>query len=88
MIERELEVKNKLGIHARPATLIAKTANKYKAELKIEKNGMKVDGRSIIGLMILEAEMGSKIKVITKGEDEVNLMKDIVKLIEDKFGEE
>jgi phosphocarrier protein len=88
MIERKLKVKNKLGIHARPATLIAKTANKYKAELKIEKDGMKVDGKSIIGLMILEAEMGSKIKIITKGEDELKLMEDIVKLIEEKFGEE
>ena len=61
--ERELVVQNKLGIHARPAAMFVKTANRFDCEIFVEKDGEKVNGKSIMGLMMLAAGPGSKITV-------------------------
>ncbi len=89
MISKVFEVKNKLGIHARPAGLLVKTAARYKSSVYISKNGNEVNGKSIMGVLMLEAGFGSKIEVRIDGEDEHAAMQEIGKLIEErKFDEE
>jgi len=89
MISKVFEVKNKLGIHARPAGLLVKTAARYKSSVYISKNGNEVNAKSIMGVMMLEAGFGSKIEVRIDGEDEHAAMQESGKLIEErKFDEE
>ncbi len=68
-IEKEITVKNKQGLHARPAALFVQTAAKFDSSVKIEKNSELVDGKSIMGILSLGAESGNKIKLIVEGED-------------------
>lgn len=88
MQEQIFKIKNKLGLHARAATLFIQIANLYKAKIKVLKNDQEVDGRSAIGLLSLAAGYDSCIRVIVDGEDENELLKDIKRLIENKFNEE
>ena len=73
--EKTLVVKNKQGIHARPAAMIVKTANKYEAEVYVEKDGEQVNGKSIMGLMMLAAANGTQLKFVAVGEQIVVLEK-------------
>ena len=68
-VTRELVVRNKLGIHARPAAMFVKTANRFECDVFVEKDGEKVNGKSIMGLMMLAAGPGSKLHVRAEGED-------------------
>jgi len=79
---------NKLGMHARPATMIVKAATKYRSKFLIKKDGAKINGKSIMGVMTLAAEYGSELELIADGVDEEYLMNDIVELFASKFGEE
>ena len=86
--ERSFIIKNVLGIHARPAGLFAQTANKYKAQIIVEKNGLAVDGKSIMAVMMLGAGQGSTIVIRAKGEDADSALDALGGIIEGKFGEE
>src|SRR5688572_20667314 len=86
--ERELVVQNKLGIHARPAAMFVKTANRFDCEIFVEKDGEKVNGKSIMGLMMLAAGPGSKITVSAQGNDGNAALEEIEALLKRKFDEE
>ena len=87
-ISKHLVVVNKLGIHARPAALFAKTANRFKADVFVEKDGETINAKSIMGLMMLAAGPGSKILLIANGPDATEAVRAIEELIASKFGEE
>ena len=86
-LQKELVVSNKLGIHARPAALFVKTANRYECEISVEKDGEKVNGKSIMGLMMLAAEEGSKVKIVANGEDEKDVLTALEQLFDSRFNE-
>lgn len=87
MIEQEVTVKNRSGIHTRPAAVIVKTAARFKAEFTIIKDGMEINGKSIIGVMTLAAEQGSTLLLRFEGEDEQESAKAMVDLFERGFDE-
>ena len=88
MVEKEVEIVNKLGIHARPATSFVQLAEKFKSNIVVEKDGFEVNGKSILGMMMLVAPKGTKIKIKVDGPDEKEALEALVKLVEDGFGEE
>ncbi len=84
MIQEQIKIKNKLGIHARPATLLAQEAGKYKSEIFISKDGIEVNAKSIMGIMMIAAEQGSILNISINGPDEkeaVQALKNIFKKI-------
>ncbi len=85
---KDFLVANKLGIHARPAAMFVKTANRFDCEIFVEKDGEKVNGKSIMGLMMLAAGPGSKLTVHAQGHDASQALAEIETLIERKFDEE
>lgn len=85
---KELVVQNKLGIHARPAALFAKTANRFKSDVYVEKDGETINAKSIMGLMMLAAGPGSKIMVVAKGPDAADAVQAVEDLLATKFGED
>ncbi len=87
MIEQEVTIKNRAGMHTRPAAALVKLAAKYKAEFFIEKDGLEINGKSIIGVMTLAAEQGSTLLLKFDGEDEEAARKEIVGLIDRGFDE-
>lgn len=88
MAKKDFTILNKLGIHARPAAQFVKMANRYKSDIMVEKDGEEVDGKSIMGLMMLAAGHGSVIAVSAAGEDEEAALAAIEDLIARKFEEE
>ncbi len=88
MLSKEFTIENKLGIHARPAAQFVKMANRYQADILVEKDGEEVDGKSIMGLMMLAAGHGSVIGVRADGEDEIAAIEALGDLIARKFEEE
>lgn len=88
VLTREFTILNRLGIHARPAAMFAKTASRFDADIVVEKDGNKVSGKSIMGLMTLEASQGSKLKVTVEGSDAEEMLREIQALIESKFDED
>lgn len=87
-ITKELVVTNKLGIHARPAAMFVKTANKFDCNIYVEKDGERVNGKSIMGLMMLAAGPGSRLLVFAEGEDAAKAVLELEALIKRKFDEE
>ena len=87
-ITKELIVLNKLGIHARPAALFVKTANRFDCDVFVEKDGEKVNGKSIMGLMMLAAGPGSRLMIEAEGHDAPKAVVEIELLIKRKFDEE
>src|SRR3954471_7802735 len=87
-VKKELTVANKLGIHARPAAMFVKTANQFDCDVFVEKDGETVNGKSIMGLMMLAAGPGSKIRVQADGADAANALNEIEALLKRKFDEE
>jgi len=88
MFQQNVIVKNKTGLHARPAALFVQTANKFKSEIFIEKQGKKVNAKSIMGVMSLAVSKGTEIIISAQGEDEKEAVNKLVELIESKFGED
>jgi phosphocarrier protein HPr len=88
MIEKEFIIKNKNGLHARPAALFVKTSGKFKSEIFVSKDGVEVNGKSILGVMTLAAEPGSIISVRIEGVDEEAAIQAIEDLIESGFNED
>jgi len=86
--QRELVVINKLGIHARPAALFVKLANRFTCNILVEKDGEQVNGKSIMGLMMLAAGPGTKLMVICEGEDCHQALDEIEALVKRKFDEQ
>ena len=87
-ITRELTIQNKLGIHARSAAQFVKIANRFSCEVRVEKDGEEVDGKSIMGLMMLAAGHGSVISLTTEGADEEAAMAALQDIINRKFEED
>jgi len=88
MIKEDIEVKNRLGIHARPAALIAQAAGKYKSDISISRNGMEVNAKSIMGIMMIAAEQGSIITLQINGADEQQALEAIKNILKKIFEEE
>jgi len=87
-ITKELIILNKLGIHARPAALFVKTANRFACDIFVEKDGEKINGKSIMGLMMLAAGPGSKVIVHAHGADASQAVAELEALVKRKFDEE
>ena len=87
MQRREVEIINKLGLHARASAKLTQLAAKYPCDVQIERNGRKVNAKSIMGVMMLAAGKGSKVTLETSGPDEEDAMDALVALIGDYFGE-
>src|SRR5271154_3700037 len=85
---KELTVVNKLGIHARPAAMFVKIANRFACDIFVEKDGEKINGKSIMGLMMLAAGPGSKLILHVKGADALTAIAEIEALVKRKFDEE
>ena len=85
---RVFEIRNQYGIHARPAALFVKTAGKFDVDVMVEKDGNSVSGKSIMGLMTLEASRGSKLTVTATGPDAGQLLDELQALFEAGFDEE
>ncbi len=86
-LTRELEVLNKMGIHARPAAMIVRVTNKFSAEVMVEKDDEQVNGKSIMGLMMLAAGKGSKVSFHVTGDDAEAMLNELAQLFERKFDE-
>ena len=87
MIAKDVEIKNKLGLHARAAAKLVHTAARFKSSIKIRKGDEEVDGKSILGILLLAAGRGSVITVRAEGEDEAEAVDAIERLIDAKFDE-
>jgi phosphocarrier protein len=87
-VTKDFLVPNKLGIHARPAAMFVKTANRFHCDIFVEKDGETVNGKSIMGLMMLAAGPGSKVTVHAHGADAPQALAEIETLIQRKFDEE
>ena len=87
-IVREYVIQNRYGIHARPAAMLVKTASKFQADVTLEKGTVRVSGKSIMGLMTMEASCGAKIRIVAEGVDAEQALDEIERLFENKFYEE
>src|SRR5437867_4334530 len=87
LMTKDLLVANKLGIHARPAALFVKTANRFACEILVEKDGEKVNGKSIMGLMMLAAGPGSTLTIHADGHDASQALAELETLFKHKFDE-
>ena len=87
MQKRDIEIVNKLGLHARASAKLTQLATRFKCEVNLERNGRRVNAKSIMGVMMLAAGKGVNIQIETDGEDEAAAMDGLVALIVDKFGE-
>lgn len=88
MINETIKIKNKLGIHARPATLLAQEAGKFKSEIFISKDGIEVNAKSIMGIMMIAAEQGSTLTISIKGSDEKEAAQALKNIFKKIFEEE
>ncbi len=87
MISHTAKIINRLGLHARPSAMLVTAASKYQSEVYFTKNGLRVNGKSILGVMMLAAEQGSELLIELNGPDEEQAMADILNVIESRFGE-
>jgi phosphocarrier protein len=86
-LTKELLVQNKMGIHARPAAMIVRVTNKFKSEVYVEKDEEQVNGKSIMGLMMLAAAKGSSVKFVATGTDAEQMLAELEALFAKKFDE-
>ena len=85
---KDLPIENRNGLHARPAALFVKTSSRFRSEVWVEKDGEKVNGKSIMGLMMLAAGKGSVLRITAEGDDAALVMQELEHLISTRFGEE
>lgn len=88
MIEREVEIVNRLGLHTRAAAKLVQTAGGFESRVHLVKDGERVDAKSILGVLLLAASQGTRVRVETDGEDEAEAMEAVTGLIADRFHEE
>jgi len=86
-ITQEITIRNRLGMHARPSAMFAKVASRYQAEIWVEKDGETVNGKSIMGLMMLAAGEGSLLSVTAEGDDAQEAIQALAGLVESRFDE-
>ncbi|AKM30957.1 phosphocarrier protein HPr [Pandoraea faecigallinarum] len=87
MLRQETTIVNKLGLHARASAKLTQLAAKFQSEVWLTRNGRRINAKSIMGVMMLAAGIGSKVEVETEGSDEAQAMQEILDLIANKFGE-
>jgi len=87
MVSREVEICNRLGLHARAAARFVHTASSFRSTIQIERDGQQVDGKSILGLLLLAATQGSSLRIIASGEDATQAVEALCALVSDRFGE-
>jgi phosphocarrier protein len=87
-VVRDLVIGNKLGLHARPAAMFVRIANRFASDIQVEKDGEEINGKSIMGLMLLAAGCGSRLKVTVTGGDAEEMVRALEELIARKFDEE
>src|SRR3954469_21069281 len=87
-IERDIVITNRLGLHARPAAMFVRIATRYRSEVWVAKEGEEINGKSIMGLMMLAAGQGSKLTIKCEGPDADRVMEELEELIQKKFNEE
>ena len=88
MIEKELTIQNKLGLHARPAAMFVHEAARFRSTIMVNKEGLEINGKSVMGLMLLAAECGSRLLVKIDGPDEREAASALEQLLLSKFGED
>jgi phosphocarrier protein HPr len=88
LVEREIQVTNKLGLHARPAAMLVQMASKFKSEIWLKKEDVEANAKSILSVMMLAAEVGSSVIIRAEGEDEEQALETLAKMFHEKFGEE
>ena len=88
MTEREIVIKNRAGIHARPAALIVQTANQFDSQIFLEKDGDRINSKSIMGIITLGAAYNTTLKILADGSDEAEAVEAIATLFENKFEED
>ena len=88
MIEREVTVRNRAGLHTRPASMIVRTASQFDSEIFLRRDNYEINGKSVIGVMTLAAEQGATLTVVVDGEDEEEAADALAELFADGFGEE
>ena len=88
MLQKEFEIVNKLGLHARASALFVKTASKFTSDVRLAREAVEVNGKSIMGIMMLAAAKGSTVRLTVEGVDEVEAMEEIGALINDGLGED
>jgi phosphocarrier protein len=88
MPERTVQIANRNGLHARPAAEIVKLAAKFQSDITIVKDDLDVNGKSIMGVMMLAAECGSTVEVRARGDDSQDAVDALVRLIQNRFGED
>ena len=88
MIEREVTVQNRAGIHTRPASMIVRTASKFDADVFLQRDNYEINGKSVIGVMTLAAEQGATLTLVVDGDDEQEAADALAELFENGFGEE
>jgi len=88
MVEQTVTIENRLGLHARPCAVFVHAAGRFASQIFVERDGLEVNGKSILGVMMLAAEMGAKVTIRADGKDEAEALAALVRLVHDKFGEE
>jgi phosphocarrier protein HPr len=88
MVERNVVIQNRLGLHARACSVFVKEAAKYASHVIVARDGLEVNGKSILGVMMLAAERGAELTLKTEGPDEQAALEALVQVVNDKFGEE
>ena len=88
MIEREVTVRNRAGLHTRPASMIVRTASQFESAIFLRRDNYEINGKSVIGVMTLAAEQGATLTLVVDGEDEAAAADAIAALFDDGFGEE
>lgn len=87
MMEKVMTIRNRMGLHARPAAMFVQEAGKFKSQVYVVKDGLQVNGKSVMGLMLLAAESGSKLTIKADGTDEQQALEALEKLFERRFDE-
>lgn len=88
MVEQMVTIQNRLGLHARACSVFVKEAAKFVSHVLVARDGLEVNGKSILGVMMLAAEMGAKITLKADGKDEKEALEALVRVVNNKFGEE
>ena len=88
MVERTIVIQNRLGLHARACSVFVKEAARFACHITLARDGLEVNGKSILGVMMLAAERGAELTLKADGSDEQQAIEALVKVVNDKFGEE
>jgi phosphotransferase system HPr (HPr) family protein len=88
MVEQTVTIQNLAGLHARACSLFVREAGKFASHISVERDGLEVNGKSILGVLMLAAEMGARLTLKADGKDEREAMEAMVRLVDNKFGEE